>query len=185
LERPAKNLLVTGRPGIGKTTCVMRTVDILRARGVDAGGMVTLEVRREGARIGFKIVDLATGEEAWLARVGAPGRIRVGRYTVLLENLEEVGVGAIRRAIEGADVVVIDEIGPMELKSRKFREAAWEALESPKPVLATIHVAASRHPFGRQVYTRGDVEAYGLNYRNRGEMPRVLAGRIFTLLGLA
>ncbi len=183
--RPAKNFLVTGRPGIGKTTCVMKTVDILRSRGVNVGGMVTLEQRREGRRIGFKVVDLASGKSAWLARVDVPGSVKVGKYTVLLGNLKRVGVEAIRRALDSADVIVVDEIGPMELKSRSFRDAVWDALESSKPVLATIHVAASRNLFGRYVYTREDIETYGVSLRNRDDLPRVIAGRILSLLGLA
>ncbi len=173
-----KNFLVTGRPGIGKTTCVMRTAELLRGRGLRVGGMVTLEQRAAGRRVGFKVIDLETGAEDWLARAGVEGPVRVGRYAVFLENLERVGVAAVRRCVGACDVVVVDEIGPMELKSRAFREAVWEALDSGTPVLATIHVAASRNPFGRRVLGRSDVELYRVTFENREELPRVLAEKI-------
>ena len=174
---------MTGRPGIGKTTCVMKTVELLRDAGLRVGGMVTLEERMAGRRVGFKVVDLESGEEAWLARVGVAGNVRVGRYTVLLGELERVGVKAIEKSVGSCDVTVVDEIGPMELKSTLFRRAVWKALDSPKPVLATIHRAANRDPYGRRVLGRGDVEIYTLTLENRGLMPRLLAEKILETLG--
>ena len=172
-----KNVLVTGRPGIGKTTVVLKVADILRARGLVVGGMVSKEVRRGGVRVGFLLRDLLTGDEGYLARVGA-GRPRVGKYVVLLDELERVGVGAIERAIRDADVVIIDEIGPMENYSRRFRSAVLEALSSPKPVLATIHVRARRHPFGRQVLSRSDCEVIEVTFSNRNSLPSRIAEKL-------
>jgi nucleoside-triphosphatase len=170
----AKNVLVTGRPGIGKTTAVLRAVGELRKAGLRVGGFVSREERKGGVRTGFVIVDLETSEEAYLARVGEGGP-RIGKYVVLVGELERVGVAAIRRALQSAQVVVIDEIGPMELLSQSFKQAVAGALNSPKPVVATIHVRAREDPFGRSVLSRKDVALLEVNLSNRERIPGEIA----------
>ena len=174
--------MVTGRPGIGKTTAVLRAAEELRRRGLRIGGMVSREVRRGGVRVGFIVSDLMTGEEGYLAKVGR-GEPRVGKYVVLVGELERVGVAAIRRALQGADVVVIDEIGPMELYSEEFKAAVAEALDSPRPVVATIHVRAGRYPFGRAVLSRSDCTLLRLTLDNRGSAPLRIVELVLRALG--
>ncbi|MEN3037520.1 MAG: nucleoside-triphosphatase, partial [Candidatus Methanosuratincola petrocarbonis] len=62
--------LLTGFPGIGKTTAVLRVADLLGREGFAVGGMITREVRggAGGARVGFEVLDLSTGKRGWLAR---------------------------------------------------------------------------------------------------------------------
>ncbi|WP_167886807.1 NTPase [Thermococcus sp. M39] len=131
-------IFVTGMPGVGKTTLVLKIAEGLKRRGFKIGGMITQEVREQGRRVGFKIKALDTNEEGILAWVGE-GYPRVGKYVVNIEDLDRVGVSAIRRAIQNADIVIIDEIGAMEFKSREFAKAVEEALKSEKPLLATLH----------------------------------------------
>ncbi|MEM2795263.1 MAG: NTPase, partial [Thermofilaceae archaeon] len=133
-----KNLLITGHPGVGKTTAVLKVTEELRKLGIHVGGFISREIRESGVRTGFVVVDLSTGEEAYLARVGK-GLPRIGKYVVLVGELERVGVKAIIKALEISDVIVIDEIGPMKLYSPLFRKAVVKALNSSKPVIATIH----------------------------------------------
>ncbi|NIL95684.1 MAG: NTPase, partial [Planctomycetales bacterium] len=52
--------------------------------------------------------------------------------------MDELGTDAVNRAIRSADLIVIDEIGPMEILSERFRQAVMEALESPKPLIGTL-----------------------------------------------
>ncbi|AEH24370.1 NTPase [Pyrococcus yayanosii] len=129
---------VSGMPGVGKTTLAKRIAEALREKGYSVGGMITEEVRSGGRRVGFRVVALDTGEVGRLAYVGQ-GYPRVGKYVVDVEGLERVGVPAIRRAIESADVVIIDEIGAMEFKSNEFVRVLGEALKAEKPLLATVH----------------------------------------------
>jgi nucleoside-triphosphatase len=149
-----KRLLITGRPGVGKSTLFSRIVEALRAGGCSVGGIAAPEARgADGRRIGFYIVDLATGRRAWLARRDA-GRAgpRIGKYIVDPASAEAVGVKAIRAAIESHDVIAIDEVGPMELAVPTLREAIIEASNAPKPLLAVIHARLrSRDPL---VYRR-------------------------------
>jgi len=129
-----RTILLTGRPGVGKTTVIKRVVEQLGSR---AGGFYTAEIRKSGRRQGFKIVTL-DGQEGILSHVDIRGQPRVSRYGVNLGDLEEVGVAALRRAIAEADLIVVDEIGKMELFSDEFRQAVAEAIEGEKPVLATV-----------------------------------------------
>ncbi|MCX8181086.1 MAG: NTPase [Thermofilaceae archaeon] len=168
-----KNILVTGRPGIGKTTAVLRAVHHLRSTGLVIGGFISREERREGTRVGFIMIDLMTGEEAYLARVGE-GRPRVGKYVVLVDELDRLGVGAILTALNSADVVIIDEIGPMELLSTSFKRAVRSALDSSKPVIATIHAKAELSAFGKEVLERKDYTLIVVTESNRNDVPHRL-----------
>ncbi|GAB6135028.1 NTPase [Thermococcus prieurii] len=135
-------VFVTGPAGVGKTTLVERVAREVERWGYIVGGMITKEVRRNGRRIGFKIIALDTGEEGTLTSLRGtshlPG-VPFGKYVVHVDELERVGVSAIRRALIEADLVVIDEIGPMEYKSDEFVKAIGEVLNSDKPLLAVVH----------------------------------------------
>lgn len=137
--------LLTGGPGVGKTTVIKRALD--RA-GLSAGGFFTEEIRLRGVRQGFGIVTL-DGKRATLSHVDVKSRYRVGKYGVDIEALEEVGVASLREAVRYRDMVVIDEIGKMELFSNSFREAVEEALNGDKRVLGTIMLAP--HPWADEV----------------------------------
>ncbi len=132
-------ILLTGRPGIGKTTVLRKTVDILRSQGWVVGGMVSSEIRRSGRRIGFEISDLLSGESGILAHIYLKEGPWVGRYRVNLGDLEHIGVRAIQNAIEEAEIICCDEIAPMELCSSLFREVIRKVAKSSKPFIGTIH----------------------------------------------
>lgn len=126
--------LLTGRPGVGKTSLIKEAAADLKGK---AGGFYTAEIRRGGVREGFQIVTL-DGETAVLANTGNRSSFRVSRYGVDIEALERVGVAAITKAEGECDLVVIDEIGKMELLSDKFKEAVLTAINSGRKVLGTI-----------------------------------------------
>jgi nucleoside-triphosphatase len=131
--------LVTGPPGVGKSTLVSRVVLKLKSAGVIVGGCMTSEVRTGGARTGFSIKDLGSGRVGVLASVGTRLGPKVGRYRVDLSDLAGIGAAGVDAAAEGSEVVVIDEVGPMELVSPEFRRAVTKAMGSGKPVLAVVH----------------------------------------------
>jgi len=135
-------IAVTGHPGAGKTTLVQR---VLERVPLSHGGMITREIRKAGRRLGFAVIDVATGREGVLAHVHLAEGPRLGRYRVNLEDLEEVGAGAIERAIEECELVVVDEVGPMELKSPRFIAAVTHALEDAENLLVTVHRASNHH----------------------------------------
>jgi len=159
-----RTILLTGRPGVGKTTVIKRVVEQLGAR---AGGFYTAEMRKGGRRQGFKIVTL-DGQEGILSHVDIKGRPRVSRYGVNLTDLDEVAVAALRQAIAEANCIVVDEIGKMELFSEEFRKAVTEAVESEKPVLGTV--MATRHPWVDALKALPQVTVLELTHHNRDKM---------------
>lgn len=165
-------ILLTGLPGSGKTTAIMRVLSRLRLR---AGGFYTEEIREGGRRTGFRLVTL-DGRHGVMAHVRIGGRKRVGHYGVDLAVIENLGVASIRESIDNKDLVVIDEIGPMELMCKSFREAVLEALESPLVVLGSI--VRRSVPFADEIKRRQDVQVLEIL---RGERENVVE-RIVALL---
>ncbi len=163
-----RKILITGLPGCGKTTLCTRAIDSV-GDAYNVGGIISTEIRESGSRKGFKIIDISTKEEGILAHVNQKTGPRIGKYRVNLNDLDEVGVNAIGNAIEKCDVVVIDEIGPMELCSSRFIEVINAAFDSDKCILATIHFR-SRHPVVEGIKNREDVAIYRLHENNRDEM---------------
>jgi len=167
---PKRVLLITGSPGVGKTTLLLRVVEALRAKGYSVGGMVSREVRSCGTRVGFEILDLAdNSKRGWLAHVNQKKGPQVGKYRVKLEDLDSVGVEAILKAVKECDVIAIDEIGPMELFSENFRRAVLEAFESGKLVLAVVHWKA-RDKLIDAAKTREDAEIFTVTFENRARL---------------
>ena len=158
--------LLTGSPGTGKTTVVRQA--IARSK-VKAGGFYTEEIRIGGARQGFRIVTL-DGQDAILAHVDSHSRYRVSKYGVDVQNLDNVGVAAINQAIDESDLIVIDEIGKMELFSPRFRDAVLKAIDSGKKVLGTIML--SPHPFADDIKRRPKVKVAQLTRADHNEVLR-------------
>ncbi len=130
---------MTGAPGVGKTTLIQRIQAHYKNKGLRVSGIITREVREGDQRIGFKISDLSSGAEGWLARMGGSVGPRIGKYAVVSEDLEKIGVSALRKATEWpGGLVLVDEIGPMEMTSRSFRDALAKLLSQRGIVIATV-----------------------------------------------
>lgn len=172
----AKNILLTGKPGIGKTTVIKSSVGGIRA---DAGGFYTQETRIGKVRSGFEIVTLS-GTKRLMASKGYKSQYRVGSYGVDIETVDSLASGAIMDAIDSKSVIVIDEIGRMELYSDKFRSAVLRALDSNKPVIGTI--MEKSNPFADAIKERNDVELIRVTETNRETLPDTLKMKIEGLL---
>ena len=157
-------ILLTGRPGCGKTTLIKRVV---KEVALPAGGFYTEEIRERGGRIGFKIITLE-GEEAVFARVDFKTPERLGKYGLDLSALETMAVAALRTPARARQLVVIDEIGPMEIRSAIFREAVNEALDSGAPILGTI--TARSFPFTDAIKKRPDITMIEVRPNNRDQL---------------
>jgi len=163
-----KTLLLTGRPGVGKTTVVKKVADAL---GKQAAGFYTEEIRAaSGRRQGFRLVTLE-GDEAVMAHTDlrVDRRPRVSRYGVDVKAIEDIGVAAIQRALGSAEVIIVDEIGKMELFCEAFKKAVSKAVESENPVLATI-MRGSR-PWVDELKAKEEVEVWEVTMENRDALP--------------
>ena len=160
-----KNILITGNPGVGKTTLIQNIISRLN---ISAGGFYTAEVRDEnGKRWGFKIISL-DGREDVLASVEIISSNRVSKYGVDVAAIDRIGVTSIRNALSRSEMIVIDEIGRMELVSRQFRDIVMEALDSPKPVLGTIAIKSTN--IAKKIKERQDSKVIKLTRANFSEI---------------
>lgn len=174
-------LLLTGNPGVGKTTVLTKTVNALRAEGYSVGGMISREVREGGTRVGFEILDLNSGKRGWLAHVNQKSGPQVGKYRVNVEDLNGIGAQAILDAVENCDVVAIDEVGPMELFSEKFKEATRKALQSCKFIIAIVHWKA-QDMLAIEAKKRDDAELITVTHENREKLHETTVEKALKIL---
>jgi nucleoside-triphosphatase len=160
---------------------MMKVVDALKERGYSVGGMISREVREGGARVGFEILDLNSSERGWLAHVNQKRGPQVGKYRVNITDLNNIGAEAIIYAVENCDVVAIDEVGPMELFSEKFRDAVRRALESPKLVMAVMHWKA-QDKLINDAKNMKDTEIITVTAENREQLSQIIAEKAFGAL---
>jgi nucleoside-triphosphatase len=131
--------LISGPPASGKSTLVLKLIEFLKNKGKKIGGIVSPEVRERGIRVGFKIVDLLSLKEKVFASINYKTKYKVGKYFVNVEYFEEIAIPALEMAEKECDVIVIDEIGKMELFSEKFEKKVECILKCDKIVVATVH----------------------------------------------
>lgn len=140
-----KCLLVTGPPGVGKTTLIMRVFEALKSSNpnLKIQGFYTSEVRQGSERVGFQVVTL-DGRTAPLASstISSPESSRwpnVGKYKVDVASFESLALPELQVG-EDTDLFVIDEVGKMELFSSSFFPAVLRVLESNVPILASVPI---------------------------------------------
>ncbi len=173
-ERPI--YIITGRPGIGKSTLFNRIIEFLLEKGIKVDGIRTPEVRMAGRRIGFKIIDISTGRETWLARKDViGGRPRVGSYYLCVSEASELVEEALTRAISQADVIGVDEVGPMELKLSVFARLLRKTIDSNKPLIFVVHYRLNPKSLG----LKGHVRKYIVTIENRNMLGRNLPRQIY------
>ncbi len=157
-------LLLAGRPGIGKTTIIKAVIAQLGDR---AGGFYTEEILGPGGRKGFRLITL-DGQSAVIAHVDFKSRSQVGRYGVKVDAIDQLGAGAIRSAVDHNPIVIIDEIGKMELFSSQFQSAVLKAVSGSKIVLATAML--DEQPWLLALKSLPQVTVWEVNKPNRVRM---------------
>jgi nucleoside-triphosphatase len=159
-----RTLILTGRPGIGKTTIVKTVARQLQGR---AGGFYTEEIFGPGGRKGFRLITLA-GRSVVMAHMDFDSRSKVGRYGVDVAVIDRVGAAAIRSAIEQNPIVIIDEIGKMELFSSQFQSAVLKAIGSPRLVVATAML--DNHPWVAALKALPNMTIWEVTVKNRAAL---------------
>lgn len=158
-------LLLTGAPGVGKTTMMRRVAEALGERR--AAGFLTDEIRERGARRGFRLVTL-DGREWVMAHVGLSKQARIGKYGVDIAAID-AATGVALALRPGIEIYLVDEIGRMECLAPRFVSAMEDLLDSGRVVIATI----ARHGEGfiRAVKARSDCVLWEVTRANRDRLP--------------
>ena len=157
------NILLTGKPGVGKTTVIKKIVEKYKDH---AAGFYTEEIREKGERVGFKIKNI-NGDEGILSHINVKSNCNVGKYGVNINVIERIGVSAVENGLEcdRTELIIIDEIAKMELFSKNFKEIVISTLNSSKIVIGTIQ--EKNIPFLNEIKERADVQIFRITIRNR------------------
>ncbi len=159
------NIFITGASGSGKSTLVQQ---IIEEKDLKIEGIRTPDIRENNRRVGFKLVDVARGKEGILAHVDQDEGPKLSKYRVDMKDLEDFTDRCLKNISPETDLVVIDEIGTMELFSDKFEYAVIELLESDIPVLAVLHrnYVSKFNKYGTVVHLDGDFEQTKIDIEN-------------------
>ena len=157
--------LITGKPGVGKTTLVQKIIK--RMRSANMAGFYTAEIRSKGSRLGFELQGL-NGKRRTLAHVDIQSRHRVGKYGVHTGGVEEF-LEKLDLMNPDVELIVIDEIGKMELFSNRFRSLVCNVLNSDKQVLASIPIKGNE--FIQGIKQRVDIHLFEVTHGNRDHLP--------------
>ena len=163
---------ITGLPGSGKTNALIRVIEMLTSEELTIGGMINEPVIAEDGRrrIGFTVRDIMTGESTVFAHIDYESKVMIGKLGVDISKFDEIGVKAIMRACDECDIIVIDEVGKMEVESPAFIDAVKLALDANKPMIITLH-KKSRNPLLQDIRRRDDVRILEVTPTNRNLLP--------------
>ncbi len=163
---------ITGMPNVGKTETLIKIVKSLEKHGYIVQGMVTEPVIKNKEQVGFCAINWKTKEKAIFAHKEYDFKDKVDEFGVDVKALDRVGIPPIEQAIndDEIDIIIIDEIGKMEMLSERFCEIVIEALDSDKPIMVTLH-KKSRTPLLQDVRRRDDMRILEVTPVNRNLLP--------------
>jgi len=158
---------------VGKTTLIRKLYEALK--GFHPVGFYTAEIREEGMRKGFELVNLK-GERGVFSHVDIKSPHRVGRYKVDVRGFEDF-LDGISFLDPSSNLIIMDEIGKMECLSTQFDRSMKEVLDSEKWVIATIALKGSG--LIAEVKQRRDVKLFEITQSNRDVLFSEILKNIF------
>ncbi|MFD0771774.1 nucleoside-triphosphatase [Bacillus sp. CGMCC 1.60114] len=154
---------LTGKPRVGKTTALKKIINEIGVENFS--GFYTEEIVENSNRTGFRIISL-TGEEAVIADVNSKSDIRVGRYGINVSKFERIAIQSIQN--NAKKIIVIDEIGPMQIASSKFLSTINPFMRNSQTVLGTIYYDS--HPKIDEIKANSEMEIYELTQENYNDV---------------
>jgi len=161
---------ISGPSGIQKSETIKSIINMLDEEDISIGGMLTEPIMEDNRRVGFQVMDWQTREKAVFAHLNLNSSVEIEGYGVDLDSLNEVGVKAIRNGANENDVILVDEIGKMQVESKEFYETVKKVLEVDKPLILTFE-KKSRNPLLQEIRRRDDVRMLELTDVNKDILP--------------
>ncbi|MFX1596295.1 MAG: NTPase [Promethearchaeota archaeon] len=161
-----KKILILGPPRCGKSTLISKLIEYFSAQNYSIYGFQTPEIREHGNRIGFDIIDINSGEKSQLARVGTfNSRYKLGKYNVFIKEFDKFIEKALNFEKKQVDLIIIDEIGKMELFSEKFQNLIMKLFTSQSSILATVGLKLN-HQVKNFILNLPSIQLLNLNRQN-------------------
>jgi nucleoside-triphosphatase THEP1 len=162
-----KKILITGLPRSGKSTLISKLIQYYTdEKSYIIYGFLTPEVRKNKKRIGFNIVDIYSKKIYQLARVGDfKSKYRVGKYCVFIDKFNKYLEVLKNIELKAVDLIIIDEIGKMELFSKKFQTLIKRLFLSNISIIATIGLKL-QHSLKNYLINLPSVKLLTLNRQN-------------------
>lgn len=162
--------LIIGPPRCGKSTLITKLISYYKSNGYGLGGFLTPEVTEAGKRIGFDIHDIQSGKKSLLARKGNyNAKHKLGNYCIFIDDFNSYLNELKLSGLETLDLLIIDEIGKMELHSQPFILFLKEVFHSNMKILATIGEKLN-HPIKREILSLSNLRLFQLNLSNQQEI---------------
>jgi nucleoside-triphosphatase THEP1 len=135
-----KVFLVSGGIGAGKSTFAGKVAELFSEWQLRAGGLLAVRLTADSVTTGYDILDLSNHETEAFLRLGKePGKEYIGRFSICPEGVVK-GNGVILRSLESRpDLLIVDEVGKLELRGDGWSGALQKILEnSDVPLLITV-----------------------------------------------
>jgi nucleoside-triphosphatase THEP1 len=163
-------ILITGPPRCGKSTLILKLINHFTEKNLIIHGFLTPEVKKSGMREGFDILDIKSGYRTELARIGnfkTPHKL--GKYCIFTEKFEKYLLKLENFENLKSDLIIIDEIGKMELYSKRFQELIRKMFDSEVIVIATIGEKV-QHPVKDYILSLQNITLFNLNRKSQEEV---------------
>lgn len=155
ISSPRKIFIVTGAIGDGKTTFIRNLTGVFRGNGIESGGVLSERVMNGSHVTGYDLVNIRTGQrEVLLRENGECGPSSIGRYSICLAAVE-TGNNILMSLVTGSDaIVVVDEVGLLELRGEGWAESLEKLTETSRNHL----ILAVRNIFLDRVIEKWDLK---------------------------
>ena len=161
---------ITGPVGSIKADALAKIMEMIRNQGKDVQGVLVGEVFEQNRLTGYTIFDIYSKKKVVFAEIGLVSRVKIDKIGVDTKLLEEILIPSLQRAREFADVIVIDEIGKLELTTKNVQKEINDTLNYTKPMIVTVH-KKSRNPVLQEIRALEGVRVFDITPINRSLLP--------------